>query len=242
VRGHHLVAVALALATSILCGAAPTPGGCGSSVTDAWEVGSWEGGCDTVDNGVYACSTAEGCGGPGQCACENEDGQRYCGSCLSDPVTPCRYCAAEYQCPENPCSNECPGKTGICPSEAPVNCGNGFCCPNEYPACCIVKEWCGKDILGCPTKEPDDVDPGGSGGIGCGAPPGGCSAMGYDFHSASAGDGCCTSSGCLDACADDCATGWYEVGGQAYGPCDVADQSCMNAAAQQAVDASAGCY
>lgn len=227
-RRHALSACALALVTVVLAGAAPTPGGCGSSVTESREyTGIYQ--CDTIVNGVPSCVGNTDCGeGEGRCPCMHENGSRYCGRCLSDTVLPCKYCQPQYDCPANPCSGQCITPPDLCPAGAPIDCGNGSCCPTDYPACCADQAWCGKSLTGCPTKSPDD-HPGD--GPGCGAPPGGCGSMGYGFFSASAGDGCCASAGCVDACADDCGTSWYEVDGRLFGPCDVSDagyQSCLN--------------
>lgn len=243
-RAHAASALGLALATFVLAGAAPTPGGCGSSVTESRDYTWVDQSCDTIVNGVPACVDDTDCGdGEGQCPCMHETGSRYCGKCLSDTVLPCKYCQPQYECPANPCSGECITPPGLCPAGWPIDCRNGVCCPSDYPSCCADKTWCGKDALGCPTKSPDDEpDPG---EFGCGAPPGGCSSMGYGFHAASLGDGCCTSAGCLDSCADDCGTSWYEVNGQSFGPCDISDssyQSCINDAAEAATAAASSCW
>lgn len=102
------------------------------------------------------------------------------------------------------------------------------------------------DPKGCQeTTPPDNTGTGGgggnNGGVGCGAPAGGCGVLGGSYVSARLGSGCCYYSSCtrgqLGSCADGCGNGWYEVGTSLYGPCESGNSSCLQSAANAAVRA-----
>ncbi len=74
-----------------------------------------------------------------------------------------------------------------------------------------------------------------------GSTSGGSSGCGWDcsfagLSNASLREGCCAS-GCPSSCSDACGNGWYEVGGQLFGPCSTQDTGCMQGAADGAVHA-----
>lgn len=84
---------------------------------------------------------------------------------------------------------------------------------------------------------------GGGGPAGCGVLPGGCVA---GMEPAGLRAGCCSVSqvsgcGTMGACVDSCATAWYELNGQMFGPCEGSDEACIWQAAEAVVEAEKAC-
>ena len=54
------------------------------------------------------------------------------------------------------CTTTIPGGNGGCPADYPVDCGNGYCCPSNYPVCGTGENIgkCGTDDSGATTTVP----------------------------------------------------------------------------------------
>lgn len=90
----------------------------------------------------------------------------------------------------------------------------------------------GEPVVGPVTVEPESPsDSSGSGPSGCDWD---CGFAG--LASSTLREGCC-SGGCPSSCSDACGNGWYEVGGQLFGPCSSQDTGCLSGAADGAVHA-----
>jgi hypothetical protein len=216
------------------CGGGPDPGGQA---------------CDQCINGVSNCGGPCGgggdpgaggtCGDPGQCAC-SVGGYGLIGFCGSRPPSAvCTYCPPGTTL-SDPCGDKCdvidqdkaPTPQGThCPETFPVACGSKSCCPNSHPVCCPNSSYCGNSASACQDAPDIGGSSGGGGGGGCGWS---CPAQ---FRSASTRTGCCSVGSCPDACSDACGNGWYEAKGGQYGPCNAQNTSCMQSAAQAAVNA-----
>lgn len=89
------------------------------------------------------------CGPGGTCACYTT--QTYCGECTTATGTAaCAYCPHGQVCGPDPCHPTClPLPANSCPSDFPVDCGNGSCCPSSMPACCPGGGYCAIDMGTC---------------------------------------------------------------------------------------------
>ena len=228
-------------------GSSPSPGCGGGGPGTTGRTTSVDQHCDTRVNGQFppGCGQNPGmsssdCGnGPGQCPCglSGNPNTNYCGICSSNPPSSeCIYCPSGYQCPANPCDQRCPQVQTVksCPASAPISCGGSSCCPMDYPVCCANGSSCGQTQDACDNADSNNNNNNQSG---CGV-SGGCAAAG--LMSDRLRSGCCSTSGCLATCTDDC-DDWYEVNGRVYGPCPITDQACLQNAANGAVQAANNC-
>ncbi|HEX2880343.1 MAG TPA: hypothetical protein VHO25_12500 [Polyangiaceae bacterium] len=119
--------------------------------------GTVSGGCDG-DNppvgGNQTCGTQSG-----QCPCALDD-YAFCGHCPTAPSgEECTYCPDGYRCSGDPCNPTCLQPSNRCD----VDCGNGYCCPSQYPVCCGDTRYCGTSTQACGSPGLQPPAPGGGG-------------------------------------------------------------------------------
>ena len=222
----HLLRGSVVFSFLLLGAESPFPGGCGSNVSSSSTVTE---NCDTIVNG----NPPAGCGSTVNEACDTIVNGKLPQGCA-----------------------DAPGQASpLCPSGYPLGCGNSKCCETAFPICCANSNWCGTTADACkqqvdnPGGPPGWNSDGGSSGGGNGGGGGGCTAA-WDCSAigttATLRTGCCAlTPGCSNGgsygnCSDGCGNGWYEFGGQVYGPCSAGDSSCLQQAAMAVVNACLG--
>ncbi len=165
-------------------------------------------------------------------------GMHYCGIC--EATDQCSYCPSSNACGTSPCSAYCgPTESRLrCPSQAPIDCGNDYCCPGSHPICCEGRGMCGTDVESCVEPTPSSGGGGGGGSFDCSVPgghrstlvTGGCCAPWGTWSDGRARP--CDSTACIRVAGSTSA--WYETrNGLMSRVCRGGDTACLTQAVRE---------